>query len=172
MRRFVLGAVLLTGIAVAQVVLAPLVEVYHVKPDFFLISVVLAGMRMGSGSGLIWGLFAGMTQDALSGGIIGFNFLCKPVTGFVVGLLRNKLDFENPNTQSVVTLTASLGEGAALAVLLSAYHPGSEAMWSISQIVIPLSLYNALIMPFVTLTERTGAVVMAELRRRESRLAE
>ena len=42
--------------------------------------------------------------------------------GFVVGLLRNKLDFENPNTQSAVTLTASFGEGAALAVLLSAYH--------------------------------------------------
>ena len=172
MKKVAAGGALLAAIAAAQVVLVPWIEIYHVKPDFFLISVVIVGMRMGSGSGMAWGVCAGLVQDALSGGIIGFNFLSKPVTGFVVGLLRNKLDFGNPNTQSLVTLSASLGEGVVLSILVSAYHPGKDVLWSLTQVVLPLGVYNAIVMPAVILAARVGGAVERELRRRESSFAQ
>ena len=172
MKSIAAWGALLAAIAAAQVVLVPGIEIYHVRPDLFLVSVVIVGMRMGSGSGMIWGGCAGLVQDALSGGIIGFNFLSKPVTGFFVGLLRNKLDFDNPNTQSLVTLSATLGEGAVLSVLVSAYHPDKDVLWSLAHVVLPLGVYNAVVMPLVIVTARVGAAVKQELRRRESRLAE
>jgi rod shape-determining protein MreD len=162
----------LAGIAVAQTVAAPSFEIYHVKPDLFLISVILVAMRRGGGSALAWALAAGAVQDALSGGIIGFNLFSKPVTGFVVGLMRDKLDFANPNTQTVVTLFASLAEGAVLSILLYAYQPAKSALWTFSQVVVPLSAYNSLVMPLVILAERAVGTVAAELRRRESRFAQ
>ena len=172
MKKIAGGGALLAAIAAAQVVLVPGIEIYHIKPDLFLVSVVIVAMRMGSGSGMVWGACAGLVQDALSGGIIGFNFLSKPVTGFVVGLLRNKLDFQNPNTQSLVTLSASLGEGLVLSVLVSAYHPGKDVLWSLAQVVLPLGVYNAIVLPLVLLAARVGSAVEQELRRRESRLAQ
>lgn len=172
MKKIAAGGALLAAVAVVQVVLLPGIEIYHVKPDLFLLSVVIVAMRMGSGNGMIWGAFAGLVQDSLSGGIVGFNFLSKPVTGFVIGLLRNKLDFDNPNTQALVTLSASLGEGAVLAVLVSAYHPGKDVLWSLGQVILPLGIYNAVVMPLLILAGRIGAAVEQELRRRESRLAE
>jgi rod shape-determining protein MreD len=162
----------LAVITVAQTVAAPTLEIYHVKPDLFLISVIVVAMRRGGGSALAWGLAAGAVQDALSGGIIGFNLFSKPVTGFVVGLMRDKLDFANPNTQTVVTLFATLAEGAVLSVLLYAYHPPKNAFWTFTQVVIPLSVFNALVMPLVILAERVAGTAAAEWRRRESRFAQ
>jgi rod shape-determining protein MreD len=164
--------ILLGTVATLQVAVVQEFAVVEVKPDLFLILVILVAMREGSAAGTLWGLAAGAVQDSLSGGMVGFHLLSKPVTGLAIGLLRDKLDFENPNTQSVVTFAATLAEGLFLSVLLSAYHPGKSAVWSLSHIVLPLAVYNALLMPIVVIGGRMAHSLREELRRRESKLAE
>jgi rod shape-determining protein MreD len=120
----------------------------------------------------VWGAAAGAFQDALSGGIVGFNLITKPMVGISVALVREKLDFNNPNTQTVVTLVAAAAEGILLAVLLNAYQPSKDLLWSIPSIVIPGAVYNSLIIPFVLLAEGSLRTSLAQLKHRPARLTE
>ena len=139
----------LAFLVVVQAVAGGFPEVYSVKPDFFLISVLILAMRRGAGSAVCGGAALGLVQDVLSGGVVGFNFLTKPAVGAVVGLLRPKLDFGNPNSQTLTVLAATLAEGFVLSMLLSAYHPSKPMMWSLSRIFLPEALYNSLLVPLL-----------------------
>ncbi len=136
----------LSGLVALQSTAAPSLEIYHVKPDFFLITVLLVAMRSG-GAAVFWAVPAGFFQDLLSGGIIGFNLISKPAVALSVGLLRGKLDFENPNTQSVVTLAAAAAEGVVMALLLEAFQPQKGASWTIARIAVPAAVYSAVVLP-------------------------
>jgi rod shape-determining protein MreD len=141
-------ALRLAVLVVLQVALGRHLEIEHVKPDFFLLSVLLVAMGRGSFAAVVWGAVAGLVQDVLSGGIIGFNVLTKPALGYGVGLLRSRLDFLNPNTQTLLTFLATLAEGVVLSMMLNAYHPANSFSTSFTTMVVPEALYNAIIIPF------------------------
>jgi rod shape-determining protein MreD len=171
-KRFLPWVFLLALLVVLQSVMGRHLEVYHVKPDFFLISVLLVAMRRGSTPAALWGAVLGLVQDVLSGGVIGLNFLTKPAAGYAVGLLRARLDFDNPNTQTLVTLSAAAAEGLALAVLLNAYHPAKPVTWSLYSFVLPGAVYNGLLVPLLLAAGGLAGRWQEEWRRRSSRLAE
>ncbi len=137
----------LAVLVVLQVALGSYLEIEQVKPDFFLLSVLLVAMRRGSVAAVVWGVAAGLVQDVLSAGIIGFNVLTKPALGYGVGLLRSRLDFDNPNTQTLLTFMATLSEGVVLSLMLYAYHPANSFSTSFTTMVVPEALYNAIIFP-------------------------
>jgi rod shape-determining protein MreD len=137
----------LATLVVLQVALGRHLEIEQVKPDFFLISVLLVAMGRGSAAAIAWGAAVGLVQDVTSAGIIGFNVLTKPAVGYGVGLLRSRLDFNNPNTQTLLTLLATLAEGAVLSMMLNAYHPASSFSVSFTTLVVPEAVYNAILIP-------------------------
>ena len=139
----------LAALIVLQASLGKYLEIASVKPDFFLISVIQVAMRGGAASATLWGLAAGFVQDVLSGGIVGFNVLTKPVAGFAVGILRAKMDFDNPNTQTLVALLVTLAEGTILAAMLQAYIPAKSMPFTVSRIVVPEAIYNGLVIPLL-----------------------
>jgi rod shape-determining protein MreD len=171
-KRFLPWAFLLAFLVVLQSVMGRHLEIYHVKPDFFLISVILVAMGRGSGPATLWGAVLGLVQDVLSGGVIGLNFLTKPAVGYAVGLLRGRLDFDNPNTQTLATLSAAAAEGLVLAVLLSAYHPSKPVGWSLYSFVLPGAVYNGLLVPLLIAAGGLAVRWREEWRRRSSRMAE
>lgn len=59
----------------------------RVAVDLVLVAVVYASLVGGPVAGLITGTIAGLTQDALSLGIIGIGGLAKTVVGFLAGIL-------------------------------------------------------------------------------------
>ncbi len=122
-------------------------EIRHIKPDFFLLAVLMIGMRKGYTAGTFWGMGLGFIQDIYSGGILGFNFLTKGVTGYSVGQLCNRLDFDNPNTQVVVTLLATLAEGLVYSIIVQAFYPPKEILVSFYRAVFPVAVYNSLLIP-------------------------
>lgn len=90
---------------VAQTVLAPMIEVFGVTPDFVLFFVVFLSLRHGALVGVTWGFIAGFTEDVY-GDIhwLGAAALTKTVVGFAVGQLEEK--FVN---LGLVTKVAVLG---------------------------------------------------------------
>jgi len=172
MRRLMPWGFGLAFLVVTQTVVGSFVEVYSVKPDFFLISVLILAMRRGAGSAVLWGAILGLVQDALSGGVVGFNFLTKPAVGCVIGLLRPKLDFGNPNSQTLTVLAATLAEGLVLSMLLSAYHPSKEMSWSLSRIFLPEAVYNSLIAPLLIASGDALRAWLEKWRRRQASLVE
>ena len=66
--------------------------------DLVLVVVVYNALASGRVTGLLTGSFAGLVQDALSGGVIGMAGLSKTIIGFLAGIV---------GTQFIVTHSAS-----------------------------------------------------------------
>jgi rod shape-determining protein MreD len=66
--------------------------------DLVLVVVVYNALSSGRVGGMLAGSFAGLVQDALSGGVIGMAGLSKTVVGFIAGIV---------GTQFIVTHSAS-----------------------------------------------------------------
>ena len=80
----------LTAIALAlalQTTLAPLLVGRAAALDLVLVVVVFVALRSGPVTGMLVGSVAGITQDALSIGVIGIGGLAKSVVGFAVGAI-------------------------------------------------------------------------------------
>ena len=103
------AAVLLaTAAALAlQTTLAQFV-IRGVAVDFVLVVVVYAALVGGPVMGLMAGTFAGIVQDALSGGIIGIGGLAKTVVGFLAGVIGTQFIVAQPLPRFVVFFGATL----------------------------------------------------------------
>ena len=73
--------------------------------DLVLVVVVYAALQFGPTAGVLTGAIAGMSQDALSGGIIGVGGLAKTIVGFLAGTLGSQFIVTNPLPRFVVIRT-------------------------------------------------------------------
>jgi rod shape-determining protein MreD len=76
--------------------------------DLVLVAVVYASLVGGPVSGLITGTIAGLTQDALSVGIIGIGGLAKTVVGFLAGVIGRQFIVAQSPSRFVVFFASTL----------------------------------------------------------------
>jgi rod shape-determining protein MreD len=96
-----------------QTTVAPFVFSGRGHIDLVLVVVVYAALQFGPATGLLTGAFAGMAQDALSGGVIGVGGVSKTIVGFLVGVIGSQFIVANAVQRFVVLLM-----GAALHAVL------------------------------------------------------
>lgn len=79
------------AIFTSQTVLAPIIRIFGVAPDFVLLFVVYLALRRGALVGVFWGFLAGFTQDIYADPhLLGASALTLTVVGFVVGQMEEK----------------------------------------------------------------------------------
>lgn len=146
--QIIIGFVLLFGI-ILQTTVVNYIAIFGVKPDLLLIIVVYLGFKRGSLTGEISGFFGGFLEDLFTGNLIGINALAKTIIGYIVGLARGKLAFENTITQVVITFIATL-VGVIIsffaAVIFTSYIP--SILGTIKYAVIA-SFYNGILAIFI-----------------------
>ncbi len=76
------------------------------KPDFLLILVVFFALFRGQIQGGLLGMVFGLMEDLMTGRFIGLNAICKGLTGFIVGLMSERL-YKNNFFIPVVTVFVS-----------------------------------------------------------------
>ena len=76
--------------------------------DLVLVVVVYVALSFGPTTGLLAGAAAGLTQDALSTGIIGMGGLAKTVVGYLTGLFGALFIVGKPATRFVVFYLATI----------------------------------------------------------------
>ncbi len=75
----------------AQTVLAPVIRVFGVAPDFVLFFIVFLALRRGALVGVFWGFLAGFTQDIYADPkLLGASAFTLTIVGFVVGQMEEK----------------------------------------------------------------------------------
>jgi rod shape-determining protein MreD len=104
------GIILAVGTALAmQTTLARFVVQGTVAVDFVLVVVVYVALTSGPATGLLTGTFAGLVQDALSGGvIIGIGGLAKTLIGFLAGIVGTQFIVAQPLPRFVVFFGATV----------------------------------------------------------------
>lgn len=133
-----------------------------VRPDLMLLLVLAVAMRAGESPGALWGVGLGFVQDTFSAGLPGTGVLTKGLVGLAAGRLRNRLDCDNPNTQALVAVAATLGDGAVHLALLAVFSEGRQLLPPLLGTVLPAAAANGALLP-AGIAARRG---LARFRRR------
>lgn len=126
-----------------------------VKPDLFLILVVVFSLYHGKRKGEVFGFLAGLLQDSLSSGYLGVNALAKTVVGYLGGSWRKQFFWRNLPAQVLLIFVFSIISDTIYALLNASAvlaQPGGlkdaagliMASGAFSSIVSPLVFYAAL----------------------------
>lgn len=76
--------------------------------DLVLVVVVYSALASGRVAGLLTGTFAGLVQDAMSGGVIGMAGLSKTVVGFLAGIVGTQFIVSHSASRFVVFFLATI----------------------------------------------------------------
>ncbi|MDF1534890.1 MAG: rod shape-determining protein MreD [bacterium] len=106
--------------------------------DLPLVIVVHIALTRGKSSGMVSGLILGYLQDALSGGVLGFNGMAMVVAGFTGGLLREKFFVRSTAHRSIsiagAVLAFLLVKISTLVLFAQPYPPllSAEFLWALT----------------------------------------
>jgi rod shape-determining protein MreD len=117
------------------------------RPDLLLLFVLAAAMRDGAGAGALWGICLGFAQDTFSAGFPGTGVLTKGFVGVVAGSLRERLDCDNPNTQALLAVGATLADGAAHLAVMKVFSESGGFLEPFLGSVLPAALVGGALLP-------------------------
>lgn len=119
-------------------------------PDLVLIFVVSTALIRGSTEGAMWGFFAGLGLDLIGSGYLGLHSLLKMVLGFFTGLLEEKIFKDNLLLPVFVLFATTIIHELLFLVVAASYKQLKVRLLPVlSAIILPLSLYHALLAPFL-----------------------
>lgn len=93
-----------------QLLLAPLLSVGEIRPDFILLLLVYLSARYGRIPGILAGFTLGLLQDATGAvSVLGINALSKSVVGYVAGTLNGNLSIWTPRVVNLYIYGSFVG---------------------------------------------------------------
>jgi rod shape-determining protein MreD len=159
MRDFVRTTVcwLLVAI-VGETVLAPVMAIGGIAPDFTVLAIVLLAMAEGPRAGAIGGFVVGLVQDLAVPTMLGLHSLCKTLLGSVVGRTRGRLVYGLVLVEALLVLVATLGHDTLFLLVQS--RQNSEVFlgpWFAD--AIPTAVYTALVgVPVLRVADVVGVL--------------
>ncbi|MBL0176962.1 MAG: rod shape-determining protein MreD [Ignavibacteria bacterium] len=130
-RAVLRDAMLMAGLVALQIMLAPLIAIGPVVPDFVLVGLLFVAARRGRLTGAVVGFCAGLVIDLGLGEVVGLFALAKTITGFAAGYL---LDEEHPGevlrTPRFVLAALALGVLHNLLSLLAYFRTLDQQFFS------------------------------------------
>ena len=126
-----------------------------IKPDFLLLLTLYYSFYKGEMYGIWIGFIAGLLQDINLGVMtvagtnqvrhyIGINILPKALAGYLSGKFSDNIQKDSPFSWFIIVFIFSLGKGVVLFILTAIFH-GNVAAEMLVTVILPESLYNALL---------------------------
>jgi rod shape-determining protein MreD len=121
-----LGVVVAIAAAIAaQLGLARFAIAGGREVDLVLVLVTFVGLRMGPLPGLLTGSVAGITQDVLSGSLVGVGGLAKSIVGFVAGMTGQQFIVNHSLPRFFVFVCATVVQAACFLGVYGLLDPRS-----------------------------------------------
>ncbi len=140
-----LSIILIFLTVLLQTTLLDFFVIKGIKPEFTIILIVYYALFQGTKSSIVVGGILGLLQDILSGGLLGLNLITKSLTGYIFGLISNKMVVLNPFNQSFIAFTATLVDGILAFFIIKVAPisaPGAKIFFNM---LLPQAGYNSLI---------------------------
>lgn len=126
-------------------------SIYKIKPDLILLATCLFGLLRGSASGVTFGFFLGLIQDAFSSGLFGAQSFSKAIWGYASGRSVLKLNPGYPMVQLTLISIFSIGDALLIYILHSTFidsaHLSNNRLLLFS--ILGQTAYNLAIWPFI-----------------------
>ena len=106
-------AVVFAAVFLAQLLVAPLLTLGEIRPDFVLILLIFISARYGRMVGILAGFSMGLLQDVTGAvSVVGANALSKSVVGFAAGTLNGTLSIWTPRVVNIYIYGSLVGHAA------------------------------------------------------------
>ena len=153
---FIFSLIVTALFIVLQSTLLQKFSVYGVIPDIALILIVFSANSLGTMKGQALGFGAGLIQDILSSGPLGFNALIRTVTGFIYGKFKGKLFLDSILMPVLFIVIASFLKELMTMVIGFLFLPEGTISYFTREFFIELGL-NSFLSPFIfALMKLTG----------------
>jgi rod shape-determining protein MreD len=141
---------------VGETVLAPLMAIGGVAPDFAVIALVILALAGGAFAGCLGGFVLGLAQDLVMPPLLGLNALCKTGIGYVLGRMGGSFALGMPLVEGLIIALATLIHATIYLLIRSWLSPDAFLVplfiWA-----VPRSLYTGLVgIPLVRLADILG----------------
>jgi rod shape-determining protein MreD len=143
--RLPLYVLAVSGGALVQFTVVPVVGVGGVVPDVPVVLTVLLALRYGPEAGCLTGFALGLAQDAVAGGPLGLNALTKALIGFVAGDLPRWILVRRPVVLVGLAVLATVVDGLARFALLQPFHYPAPLGELFTRIILPQAGYNGVL---------------------------
>lgn len=141
---------------VGESLVAPVISIRGIAPDFTVIAIVILAMSAGVRAGVFGGFALGLVQDLAVPTLLGLHALAKSVLGWIVGGTRGRLIYGVPLVEGTVMLVACLGHDT-LFLLVQSRQQNEAFLGLLLTEAVPTALYTALIgLPLVRLADIVG----------------
>ncbi len=124
------------------VLLAPL-SVWGIRPDLFLLLLLLVSQRVTPEAATLLGFLIGLFQDGLSGGPLGLHAFSGSLLGFLAARLSHHVYTDKPLALFWLLLGGSAGAGAITFALLAFFLGPGLVMPALVRVIAPEALYTA-----------------------------
>jgi rod shape-determining protein MreD len=139
-----------------ETIIAPVIAIAGIAPDFAVIAVVILALAEGSTAAVLGGFFVGLIQDLAVPNLLGLHALCKTLLGSAVGRLHGRLVYGMPVVEGTLLLLASLAHDTLFLLVQSSMESDAFLVPLISQ-ALPTALYTALVgVPLLRLADFLG----------------
>ncbi len=139
-----------------ETVVAPLIDIKGIAPDFSVIALIILSLSAGPVSGTIGGFAVGLIQDLTQPALLGLRALCKCGVGFGVGTLRGRLVHGVPVVEATMIALAVLAHDLVFLLFQSRLIDESFLMPLLTRSV-PVAIYSGLVgVPLLRLVELLG----------------
>ena len=117
------------------------------KPDIVLILVVFYALFHGHIHGGLLGMAFGLMEDLMTGRFIGLNAICKGLTGFIVGLMSERLYKNNFSIPVITVFVATFLHGIIYVCCGAVIGLNLEGI-RLMMVSIADAVYNIVFSPF------------------------
>lgn len=143
--RLPLYVLAVSGGALVQFTVVPVVGVGGVVPDVPVVLTVLLALRYGAEAGCLTGFALGLAQDAVAGGPLGLHALSKALIGFVSGELPRWILVARPIVPIGLAVLATVVDGLARFALLQLFHYPAPLGELLARVIVPQAGYNGIV---------------------------
>lgn len=141
-----------------ETVIAPVITIAGIAPDFSVIAVVILAMAEGALAGTLGGFALGLVQDLSIPNLLGLHALCKTGLGFAVGRLRGRLVYGLPIVEGTLVFAAALLHDTLFLLVQSRMQSDAFLAPLLTQ-ALPTAVYSALVgVPLIRLADLLGVL--------------
>ena len=93
---------------IGETVIAPLIDIQGIAPNFSVIALIVLALSAGAGPASVGGFVVGLVQGLTNPSLLGLQALCKTLVGYGVGSLRGRLVHGVPLVEGTMVALAVL----------------------------------------------------------------
>ncbi len=119
-------------------------KIAGIKPDLFLVVVIVVTLLRGFYNGALFCIILGMTHDIISARFIGVHTLLCLLISLLVGLIHRRVYKENLFVLLVLTFSSTVIYEILYYFLVFVIQIDGDFKYALLNIILPESIYNAI----------------------------